>query len=74
MNIIAKLKAMQREIEALRARVDEMDVRLWVTGKDGRTFIELDDPLTAPIVDAEPIASATIAPPPKKRGRPPKAT
>ena len=48
-----------------------------------RPFFASDDPgelpakwgeqLAAPIVDAKPIASATIAPPPaKRRGRPPK--
>ncbi len=89
MNLMAKLKAMQREIEALRARVEEMDGRRYVitVDEEGMSWAprpsvktQLPDaawkaePLPAPIVDAQPIASATMAPPPKKRGRPPKAT
>lgn len=100
MNLMAKLKAMQREIEALRARVEALEPRPLgkpVSYEDAMAQIDAgkasltdfvwtlqDDPaglpakwadtLTEPIVDAKPIASATMAPPPKKRGRPPKAT
>ena len=72
MNIIAKLKAMQREIEALRARVEALES---IEDESQRQAFEVElSALAKPIVDAKPIASATIAPPPKKRGRPPKAT
>ena len=93
MNIIAKLKAMQREIEALRARVEALEPKagysygepftidepvelrpLFASDDPGELPAKWREPLTAPIVDAKSIASATIAPPPKKRGRPPKAT
>jgi hypothetical protein len=122
MNIIAKLKAMQREIDALRARVEALEPKplgepvsyddamaqidagkasltdfVWTLPDDSFVSalskfpsrpapgVEIIDgpvqvyeapwpPLAKPIVDAKPIASATIAPPPKKRGRPPKAT
>ncbi len=64
MNIIAKLKAMQRELEALRARVDALDGPqdpwLGAVAMEGAS-------LTVPIVDAKPIDAATIAPPPKMR-------
>ena len=93
MNLMAKLKAMQREIDALRARVEELEPKAGYSyGKpftiddpgELRPFFSSDDPgelpakwrepLHAPIEVAQPIASATMAPPPKKRGRPPKAT
>ena len=75
MNLMAKLKAMQREIDALRARVEalESDDAEPLTTEQFRSILD-SMPLAKPIVDAPPIASATIAPPPQKRGRPPTAT
>ncbi len=82
MNLVAKIRSLQAQVDELRARLDAQAPTAGTHGYSyGRPFTiegELNpqpfiDPLTAPIERAEPIASATIAPPPaKRRGRPPK--
>ena len=83
MNFPAKIKRMQAEIDELRARVAALE-----RGKSGYSYGEpftlegelllsqkpWDLQASSKAIDVAPsIASATIAPPPKKRGRPPKA-
>jgi hypothetical protein len=89
MNLVAKIRSLQAQVDELRARLDaiapsdgamsieehqELRKQWMPTAADLSELAALQStPLTAPIAVAEPIASATIAPPPaKRRGRPPK--
>jgi hypothetical protein len=62
MNIVAKIRRLSDEIEDIKARL---------TAIEGTKAPEVAA-LLAPIVDAMPIVSDTLAPLPRKRGRPPK--
>jgi hypothetical protein len=70
MNLVAKIRSLQAQVDELRARLDCSS-----SGDDHIALIKecITQSLPAPIAVADPIASATIAPPPaKRRGRPPK--
>ena len=63
MNLVAKIRRLSEDIEELKAKLDALETR---NGQMTLPVVEL------PINIAEPIVSATVAPLPRKRGRPPK--
>lgn len=88
MNLVAKIRSLQAQVDELRARLDALSAPIVlpepVGASSGGSYTmygptvtvvggTLNEPLTQPIDATPPIASVTIAPPPaRRRGRPPK--